>query len=393
MLFAGKMSYHANEAAARRLIEHVMPRVWNARPDARLIIAGKDPSDALRALASPGRIEITGFVDDLRGVMADATVLAAPMVYAAGIQNKVLEAMASGTPVVTSQSACAALDARVGSEVASAVDDETFAAVVVRLLSDRAYRDAMGAAGRAYVERHHDWSTLARTLIEVYDRGTARLRTTDRLVAPLTPSIRVVLPVHVGVAAFVAASAIGVWAAPVPASAIAHLQAMASLGAVYVAVWAVARWARPATAVHAVLSLAGALAAIYFLTQYRHLAPAEKLPWADALGRLLSGPFPAWTIWAPFPNSLARAARRAPVRGHRPRAVSEGVSAPPHGGRRRHRDGAGRDRHGVSRELAGHRRGRRCGLGGLGPRAKTSREPRHPRRRSDARSGGGGRRG
>ena len=74
--------------------------------------------------------------------------------------------------------------------------------------------------------------------------------------------MRVAWPVHVGVAAFVASSAIGVWAAPVSASAIAHLQAIASLGAVYVAVWAVPRWARPATAVHAVLSLAGAMAAM-----------------------------------------------------------------------------------------------------------------------------------
>lgn len=175
VLFAGKMSYHANEAAARRLIDGVMPKVWRARPDARLVIAGKDPSDALKALAQPGRLEVTGFVEDLRDVMARATVLAAPLVYQAGIQNKVLEAMASGTPVVTSPSACAALDASVGVDLASAASDDDFAAAVVRLLEDRPYRDAMGGAGRAYVERHHDWSVLAGRLIAIYEdaRGVA----------------------------------------------------------------------------------------------------------------------------------------------------------------------------------------------------------------------------
>ncbi len=174
VLFAGKMSYHANEAAALRLAERVMPLVWRARPEARLVIAGKDPSPALRALAVPGRVDVTGFVDDLSALMAGATVLAAPLVYAAGIQNKVLESMACATPVVTSPSACAALDAEVGRDLLAAADDQAFADAILELLTDRARRDAVGAAGRAYVERHHDWGALARLLMDVYqDAGRA----------------------------------------------------------------------------------------------------------------------------------------------------------------------------------------------------------------------------
>jgi glycosyltransferase involved in cell wall biosynthesis len=174
VLFAGKMSYHANEAAALRLALDVMPRVWQRRPDVRLVLAGKDPSPALRALAAPGRVEVTGFVPDMAAVMARATVLAAPLVYAAGIQNKVLEAMARGVPVVTSSSACAALDAVVGRDVVAADDDGPFADAVVRLLADRPHRDAVGAAGRRYVEGHHDWDALARTLMAVYHEARER---------------------------------------------------------------------------------------------------------------------------------------------------------------------------------------------------------------------------
>jgi glycosyltransferase involved in cell wall biosynthesis len=168
VLYAGKLSYHANEAAARRLALDVMPRVWQRRPDARLVLAGKDPSPTLRSVASPGRIEVTGFVPDMAAVMAQATVLAAPLVYAAGIQNKVLEAMARGVPVVTSPPACAALDAEVGRDILAADDDGAFAEAVVRLLGDRPHRNAIGAAGRRYVEAHHDWNVLADRLLTVY---------------------------------------------------------------------------------------------------------------------------------------------------------------------------------------------------------------------------------
>jgi glycosyltransferase involved in cell wall biosynthesis len=174
VLFAGKMSYHANEAAARRLAADVMPRVWERRPDARLVLAGKDPSPALQALGAAGKVEVTGFVPDMAAVMEHATVLAAPLVYAAGIQNKVLEAMARGVPVVTSASACAALDAVLGRDIVAADDDEAFATAVVRMLDDRPHRNAVGAAGRRYVEAHHDWDALARELIGVYEDARGR---------------------------------------------------------------------------------------------------------------------------------------------------------------------------------------------------------------------------
>jgi glycosyltransferase involved in cell wall biosynthesis len=99
--------------------------------------------------------------------------MAAPLVYAAGIQNKVLEAMASATPVVTSPSACAALDAEIGRDLLAADDDGGFADAILGLLADRVRRDEVGAAGRAYVERHHDWVTLARSLMDVYRQAGA----------------------------------------------------------------------------------------------------------------------------------------------------------------------------------------------------------------------------
>lgn len=177
VLFAGKLSYHANEAAARRLAERIMPAVWAARPDARLVLAGLNPPPSLRALAVPGRVDVPGFVDDLRGLMQRASVLAAPLVYAAGIQNKVLEAMASGTPVVTAPSACAAIAADTGVAILAAESDADFSAAILGLLSDRARRDAVGRAGRAAVVAHHDWRARTEALLGVYADAIAARRT------------------------------------------------------------------------------------------------------------------------------------------------------------------------------------------------------------------------
>lgn len=173
LLFSGKLSYHANVTAARHLVEHIMPRVWAARPDARVVLAGAEPTRAVRALAAahPGRVEVTGRVPDLVPYLHRATVAVAPMVYAVGIQNKVLEAMATATPVVATPIATRALGAEPGRHLAVADTPAAFAAAILALLDDPARAAALGAAGRAYVEAHHTWDGAAAALEGVYARA------------------------------------------------------------------------------------------------------------------------------------------------------------------------------------------------------------------------------
>jgi polysaccharide biosynthesis protein PslH len=177
ILFTGKMSYHANEAAVLRLVRAVMPRVWARRPDARVVIAGKDPSETVRALSADARITVTGFVDDLRPYFAAATVVAAPLVYGTGIQNKILEAMACGAPVVASPKACEGIDAVEGQDLLVGDGDEAMAGRITELLTYQHLRNRLSINGRRYVASHHDWSVLGRQLEAVYDdaQRTARL--------------------------------------------------------------------------------------------------------------------------------------------------------------------------------------------------------------------------
>jgi glycosyltransferase involved in cell wall biosynthesis len=173
VLFSGKMSYHANAATALHLVRHVMPLIWAEESDARLVIAGKDPPPFVRALQQDSRIVVTGFVDDLRPFFRAATLVAAPLVYGAGIQNKVLEAMASAVPVVTTEQVAQALKAVPGTEFLVARDDREFAKEAVRLIRQPGIRRGIALAGRQYVEREHDWTEMSRRLARVYEAAAA----------------------------------------------------------------------------------------------------------------------------------------------------------------------------------------------------------------------------
>ena len=175
LVFSGKMSYHANLAAARFLLDEVMPVVWRSRPEVRLSIAGSSPPRSLRRRADR-RVEITGFVADLGARIGRATVAVAPLRYGAGVQNKILEAMACATPVVATPAAVRGFDTDGLDGVVVAEEAESLAAALVALLADPGRRAALGAAGRARVESHHDWSRLGRRLTEIYAEAATEAR-------------------------------------------------------------------------------------------------------------------------------------------------------------------------------------------------------------------------
>ena len=178
VVFTGKMSYHANVAAVLYFAREVLPRIWAKDPKVRFQIVGKDPPEKVRQLAMDERIQVTGTVDDLRPYLAQATVAVCPALYAVGIQNKVLEAMAMGTPVVSTLDGCAALAAEERQEILIAEGEEALAAAVLHVLADPALAERLGAAGRRYVEAHHSWETKARQLLTVYEQARSETRKT-----------------------------------------------------------------------------------------------------------------------------------------------------------------------------------------------------------------------
>ena len=170
IVFSGKMSYHANVTAALYLVREIMPRVWQRRPDVRVEIVGKDPAREVQALASgEPRVTVTGFVADLRPYLRRATVAVSPMRYGAGIQNKVLEAMACGAPVIATSLAVSALAVEPDQDLLLADHPSAFARGILQVIESPSLQRRLGAAGRAYVEANHDWAKIVTRLEAIYE--------------------------------------------------------------------------------------------------------------------------------------------------------------------------------------------------------------------------------
>lgn len=176
LVISGKMSYHANITMVHNLYNNIMPLIWKSQPNVQLWIVGKDPDGSILRLDQHPNVKVTGTVPDIRPYVQKAKVAVAPIQYGAGIQNKVLEAMSCGTPVVCAGQAISALQVRPGVDLITADDAQSFADATLRLLTDPELGERVGNAGRKYVEANHDWEKITTKLLEIYTNTSANLR-------------------------------------------------------------------------------------------------------------------------------------------------------------------------------------------------------------------------
>ena len=166
IVFTGAMDYPPNTDAALLLIGEILPRVQAEIPDAHLSIVGRDPTAALVEAGRAAGVTVTGLVPDIRPYLAAATVFAAPLRFGAGIQNKLLEALAMDVPIVASPNAAAGLVTVDGARPPLTVADgpEAFAAGIVEWLRTADADSTPLAVGRAYVERNFGWTSSGERL-------------------------------------------------------------------------------------------------------------------------------------------------------------------------------------------------------------------------------------
>jgi glycosyltransferase involved in cell wall biosynthesis len=176
IVFSGKMSYHANVTAALYFVQHIFPLIRASKPAARLRIVGSNPPHAIQALPADPNIEVTGHVADLRQYVGSANVAVCPVTVKVGIQNKLLEAMAMGVPIVSTELGMEGLSTTAGQELLVGRHPAEFAAHVVQLFDDSSLARRMGAAGRHYVERHHRWAGAAEAFEREYAAAIGQWR-------------------------------------------------------------------------------------------------------------------------------------------------------------------------------------------------------------------------
>jgi polysaccharide biosynthesis protein PslH len=183
LVISGKMSYHANVTAVIRFVKEVMPLIWARNPDICLWVVGQNPPPAIRRLGVPwnahggngvsslrpeSRVRITGTVEDIRPFMWEATVAVAPIQYGAGIQNKILEAFACGTPVVATSKAVEALRVVSGRHLVVADGRQAMADAILSLLNNPGLCSRLSGDARILVEQQYDWRSTAQYLSQIY---------------------------------------------------------------------------------------------------------------------------------------------------------------------------------------------------------------------------------
>lgn len=167
--FLGDMSYFPNQTAVTFFAREVLPIVRQAVPATRFLIVGRKPGKNVRQLEELGGIEVTGFVPDVRVYLAQSHVSVAPFSIAAGIQNKILESMASGVPVVATSRTVRGLSRDVAELVETADEPAAMAARVVAFLRDPAQARNRGLEGRNRVAASYSWEHCLEKLLELVE--------------------------------------------------------------------------------------------------------------------------------------------------------------------------------------------------------------------------------
>lgn len=168
LLFTGTMNYFPNVDAVIYFCNEIFPLIQKRFPDANFYIVGNHPTDQVSRLAENRGVIVTGYVPDIRPYFDKSSVFVAPMRAGSGIQTKNLEAMAMGTPVVTTSIGAMGLEAEIGKELITADDPQEFANNVIQLIENPEMQHKFGSAGRKRIEQSYDWDVIVEKLEQVY---------------------------------------------------------------------------------------------------------------------------------------------------------------------------------------------------------------------------------
>lgn len=170
IVFVGRMDYFPNQQAVLGFCRDVLPQLRARRAQLRFQIVGADPPPHIRALQSLPGVSVTGSVPDVRPFVTQAALSVAPLEIARGTQNKILESMAMGVPVVCSEQAAGGVDAVPGDHLLTARLPDEYVRAILSLLEFPSRRSNMAAAARARVLSNHSWAGSMRRLEDILNR-------------------------------------------------------------------------------------------------------------------------------------------------------------------------------------------------------------------------------
>jgi glycosyltransferase involved in cell wall biosynthesis len=168
LAFLGSMDWHANVDAIEHFVRHSYPTIKARCPEVRLILIGRNPTPAIRALAAQdASIEVTGTVDDVRPYLARASIMILPLRVGGGTRIKVFEGMAAGLALVSTQIGTEGLPVVHGEHALLADDPSDFAQAVISLIDAPEKRQLMATTALEWVRQHFSWETASQKFLDL----------------------------------------------------------------------------------------------------------------------------------------------------------------------------------------------------------------------------------
>lgn len=171
--FIGRMDYYPNQECMFDFCRNTLPLIQARRPQAKLMIVGADPSPPVKKLEELPGVTVTGSVPDVRPFILRSAAMVAPLNIARGTQNKILEAMAMGVPVVTSPAGAGGVDAENEAHFLIGDSPNTYADACLRIMSRPDERTRLSTSGRERMLTHHDWQASMRRLETIVEHVLA----------------------------------------------------------------------------------------------------------------------------------------------------------------------------------------------------------------------------
>ncbi len=168
ILFVGNFKWLPNKDAAKFLVTRIWPTIKSQIPQARLWIVGRNPTSDILSLKKQGSITITGDIDDIRSAFSQSHVLLAPIRNGRGTKYKVLEAMASSVPVVTTKLGIEGINAKnsvIVTESANSLANQT-----IKLLTDQKTATTMAQKAKKIVYDQYNWIAISNELDKIYQQ-------------------------------------------------------------------------------------------------------------------------------------------------------------------------------------------------------------------------------
>ncbi len=174
LIYTGAITYRPNFEAVAYFVRDVWPLVLEKYPQAQFTVTGSTGNTDISKLSALPGVHFVGYLPSVRDAVRESWAMVVPLKHGGGTRLKILEAMAIGTPVISTAKGAEGLAVQPDENLLIANDTQAMVDAISRLFEDAEIRSQLAAVSRNLVEKHYDWSVIGQSLLNVVDQVAKR---------------------------------------------------------------------------------------------------------------------------------------------------------------------------------------------------------------------------